>query len=165
MDPSEEVLGKSLLRQSKLNLFFSGLFGLLVLVFKPAIAVPRATLESCKERGCGPCSSTLGPCLAGRGAAQKHGWAQEKKRGDLGEGGLAPYASPWDRPSGAGVLLFKWFHLRFWDLTAECRGHLLFLKAQTGRRWRRELGKGAGRRLVGGSAQGTLDCPRGARPL
>lgn len=75
----------------------------------------------------GPGSSTLEPCLARRGASSTKAWLATggKKGGDLG-GALAPDAYGWARPLGAGVLLLKWFHLRFWDLTVESRGHLVF---------------------------------------
>lgn len=89
-------------------------------------------------------------------ALQQHpgalpGWAGSsiKARLDAGEkgrrlaGALAPYAQPWAEPLRAGVLLLKWFHLRFGDLTVESRGHLFFLGGGGGGSWKGCWGEGA----------------------
>ena len=73
--------GKSPWRQSKPTLFSSGcLIFFYLFVFASEVAYPLAELGSCKERGCGPCSSTLGRAWPGRGAAPRQGQVLEKKR-------------------------------------------------------------------------------------
>lgn len=145
-------------------------------VFEPAVAGPRAALGSCKQRGCGPCRSTLGSSLARREAAPRHGWAPGKMGGHLGgEGGCAPCASPKARPRGAGVLPLKWFHPSPLGLNSRTAKAPIFfplfsffffflLRAETRKRRRRKLGRGAGRRRGGGSAPRDLGWPGGAGP-
>lgn len=112
--------------------------------FEPAVACPRAALGSCKERGCGlgPCSSTLGPGLARRGAAPRPASAPKKKGGDLG-GALGKQRLPWARPRGTRVLPLKWFHLRLWDLTSRAaEGTFFFPESRNWEEEEKEAGKG-----------------------
>lgn len=75
------LVKKSPWRQSKPTLFSSGcLIFFYLFVFASEVVYPLAELGSCKERGCGPCSSTLGRAWPGRGAAPRQGQVVEKKR-------------------------------------------------------------------------------------
>lgn len=95
-DPGEEALGKSSWRQSISNLSAYGVC-LIVLYFFFFFFLNRRSLlpaqlwEVAKSEGVGPVAAPSGPCLAGRGAAPKHGWPQEKKGRRLRRG-QAPYA-------------------------------------------------------------------------